>query len=110
MARTHSFSKQDERSKLETPWGVFEVGKANKRLLRALAPIEKELVEAQESNDLEKIVELTLNLIELGVVDGETLGEHLRTGWDDGSIGVDELTGTAEFLSEELFGAAEKND
>lgn len=109
MARTYNPFAAVERSKVETPWGVFEVAPPNKARLAAIQALQTE-AESVASNDLEKSVELGMRTAATGVENGDALLEALQSAWHAGEITVGQITDLATFIGEEISGEANKGN
>ena len=109
MARTHNPFAERERSKVETPWGVFEIAPPNKV---RLAEIEALQVQAASLADgaLEESVVLGIRTAAAGVHDGEKLSEKLLAAWESGEVTVDQVRSLAEFVGEEIAGEVDEGN
>ena len=109
MARTHNPFAPVERSKVETPWGEFEVAPPNKSRLAAIEALQVEAAALGE-DQIQESVRLGIRSAAAGLNDGEALEEKLLAAWDAGEVTVDQIRSLAEFVGEEISGeAAEGN-
>jgi len=113
MARTHNPFAPKEASRLETPWGVFEVASPNKSRLAAMRAVQLEVEKLGDdvSENLGLLAGLAINACATGLVDGDTFAEAAEKAWDADEVTLAELQGAAGFVSDEIQGgAAEGND
>jgi hypothetical protein len=111
MARAHNPFAPKERSKLETPWGTFEVASPNKTRLAAVAAVQQEASALQEGDALERVAELAIAATAVGLDQGDEFEAAARAAWEADEVTLEQLQGAAEFVGEELRGGvAEGND
>ncbi len=114
MARTQNpFAPKplDERSKLETPWGVFVLASPNKTRLAAAAAVQRDAAKLQEGDSLEQIAGLAISATSVGLENGAEFEAGARKAWDADEVTLEQLQDAATFVGEELRGgAAEGND
>lgn len=101
MARTHNPFAEVERSKVETPWGVFEIAPPNKARLGKIAELQQ-AAQALNDEDLEESVLLGIRTAAAGVDNGERLQKQLTEAWNAGEVNVQQIRSLAEFVSTEI--------
>jgi hypothetical protein len=111
MASTYNPFAPVERSKVETPWGVFEVAPPNKARLAQIEQLQREGAEIPD-DDMAGGVRLAIRLAAAGVLDGEKLQEKLEEAWDAGDVNLLQIRSMSEFVGNEIAGevAAAGND
>jgi hypothetical protein len=109
MARTHNPFAAVERSKVETPWGVFEVAPPNKARLAEIEALQKEAASIAD-DDLNGIVGVGMRTAAAGVERGEELLKHLQTAWDAGELTVVQVRSLAEFIGAEIAGEVDEGN
>jgi hypothetical protein len=107
MARTHNPFAPKERSKVETPWGVFEIAPPNKARLAEIDALREEAMKLDaddNSQSLEASVLIGIRTAAAGLEDGEKLREALEAGWNSGEVTVEQIRSLAEFVGAEISG------
>lgn len=114
MARTHNPFAPVERSKLETPWGVFECASPNKTRLAQIAEIQdaaRALQDgAEDSEALQKLAGLAIDMCAAGLADGTEFAKAAHKAWDRDDVELGALQDAATFVQGELVGGSEGND
>jgi hypothetical protein len=111
MAREYNPFAPKECSKLETPWGVFDVASPNKSRTEAMAAIQRKADSLEESDALNSFAEIAIESTAAGLKNGEDFMREAKAAWDRDEITLDQLRGAAEFIGEELrAGVVEGND
>lgn len=103
MARTHNPFAQAERSKVETPWGVYDIAPPNKARLQLISELQREAAELHE-DDLELSVVLAIRSASAGLENGSELESQLVRAWNAGEVNVQQIRSLAEFVSNEIAG------
>lgn len=98
-----------ERSKVETPWGDFEIAPPNKARLAAIQAVQAE-AEQIADGDLEASVALGIRTASMGVERGDELLEALTKAWDAGDVTIDQIRSLAEFVGAEIAGEADQGN
>lgn len=106
MARTHNPFAQFERSKVETPWGVFEIAPPNKTRLQLIADLQRE-ADSLDETDLAGSVILAIRTASAGLENGSEIEAQLVRAWNDGEVNVSQIRSLAEFVSDEIAGEVE---
>jgi hypothetical protein len=115
MARTHNPFAPKERSKLETPWGVFECASPNKSRLAQIAELQGSVRALQENSDesdaLEQLASLAIEMCASGLADGDAFEAAAKAAWDRDEIELVALQDAAQFVQGEMVGGvSEGND
>ena len=111
MTREYNPFAPKEASRLETPWGVFDVASPNKSRVAALAAIQRKTENLTESDALEMFAEIAIESTSVGLKNGDEFAKHAFAAWDNDEVTLEQLRAAAEFVGEELrAGAAEGND
>lgn len=111
MARSHNPFAPRERSKLETPWGTFEVSSPNKSRLLAIGELQKRADGLDEGEDLAQLAALAIEATASGLANGEVFREAALAAWDADEVELEALWDAAQFVADELAGGvAEGND
>ncbi len=104
MARTHNAfaPKTEEASKIETPWGVFNIAPPNKARLEQISQLQKDA----SVDDIDPVMaaELGLRSIAAGLANGEVFLEKALGAWNAGDLTLGDIRATAEFVGEEIQG------
>jgi hypothetical protein len=103
MARTHNPFAAKERSKLETPWGVFEIASPNKTRLAQIDEISK-TAQALADDDVLGIADMSMRSAAAGCENGDELLKHLRAAWDAGDVTYEQLLDMSQFVTSEITG------
>jgi hypothetical protein len=109
MARTFNPFAKPERSKVETPWGVFEIAPPNKNRLEQIAELQREAHQLND-DDLAGSVVLAIRTASAGLENGEQVQEQLLKAWDAGEVNVQQIRGLAEFVSAEIAGEVDEGN
>lgn len=107
MARTHNPFAPVERSKVETPCGVFEIAPPNRERLAEIDALRAEsalLDPDDQAQSLEASVMIGIRSAAAGLKDGEKLREWLEAGWKAGEVTVEQIRSLAEFVGAEISG------
>lgn len=107
MARSHNPFAPKEASTVETPWGVFEVASPNKERLAEIATIQEEARKLGDDPDIQDSVLLGLRTAAAGLKNGEEFLAKASEAWDAGELTLEQIRGTASFVSEEMQGGTE---
>jgi hypothetical protein len=115
MARTHNPFAQKERSKLETPWGVFECASPNKSRLAQIAAMQAGAASLQDEADtpeaLGRLARLAIDATATGLADGDKFAAAATAAWDADEVELGALQDAAQFVQGEIVGeTAEGND
>lgn len=111
MARSHNPFAPKERSKLETPWGVFEVASPNKSRLLAISDLQKRAEALDEGEELAQVAALAVEATASGLANGDAFREAALAAWDADQVELEALRGAAQFVADELAGGvAEGNE
>jgi len=111
MARSHNPFAPKERSKLETPWGVFEVASPNKSRLLAISDLQKRAEALDEGEELAQVAALAVEATAAGLENGAEFAASAQAAWDADELELSAIQGCAEFVTSELTsGAAEGNE
>jgi hypothetical protein len=112
MARAHNPFAPKERSKLETPWGVFEVASPNKSRLEAVAAVQREAEQVGDGVEaLPHLASIAIRTASACLDKGDEFERAATAAWDADEVELAQLQGAATFVGEEMqAGAAEGND
>lgn len=113
MARTHNPFAARERSKVETPWGTFEIAPPNKARLAEIDALRAEAASIDPDDgeqSLEASVLLGIRSAAAGVERGEELREALQKAWDSGEVTIAQVRSLAEFVGEEISGEVDEGN
>lgn len=111
MARAHNPFAPKERSKIQTPWGEFDVASPNKSRLAAVAEVQRTASGLSEGEALERVASLAIAACAAGLEDGDRFAAAASAAWDADEVTLEQLQDAATFVGEELRGeAAEGND
>ena len=107
MARKHNPFAPKEASVVQTPWGDFEVASPNKERLTTIAAIQEEARALGDDPEIQASVLLGLKTAAAGLDRGEEFLAKAQEAWDAGELTLEQIRGTATFVSEEMQGSAE---
>jgi len=114
MARTHNPFAAKERSKLETPWGVFECASPNKTRLAAIAELQDAARQLQDGPDeasaLTRLADLAIEMSAAGLADAATFAAAARAAWDRDEVELSALQDAAQFVQGELVGGVDSGN
>ncbi len=105
MANTYNPFAPVERSKVETPWGLFEIAPPNKARLAKIEELQAAAESLDDSAAQDSIL-LGIRIAAVGVKNGDELETKLIAAWNAGDITVDQISGLAEFVGAEITGGA----
>lgn len=111
MARAHNPFAPKERSRIETPWGAFDVASPNKSRIAAMAEVQKRAAGIDEGDALELVAGIAIDVTACGLENGEEFKTAALAAWDADEVTLEQLQDAATFVGEEIRGgAAEGND
>ena len=106
MAETFNPFAAKERSKIETPWGTFQVAPPNNTRLALIKELQEQALELDD-DAMEESVELAIRMASAGLENGGKLEASLLTAWNAGEVTTDQINAMSTFIAGEIAGEVE---